>query len=265
MQMELSKGELRRQKILDMLKLQGKISIQDILDALNCSEATARRDLDLLEKSGRLIRTIGGAVSDAGLAATGLEIPFAEKRALNWKEKEAIAALAAGMVEEGDVVCLTGGTTTYLIAKQLKRSQHITVVTNAVNIAMELADADGIQVVVSGGVMRSKSFELCGPLAEKVIESINITKMFMGVDGVTPEHGFTTYSELEARIARMFIQRSSRVFAVFDHSKWGKSSLFTIVPLEEVDGVIVDREFEAGFMRACEDKGCHVWIPRQLT
>lgn len=249
---QLSKGDNRRLQLLERIKRNGKISIQEIVEQTGCSEATARRDLDLLEKSGQIIRTIGGAVIEGASASPFGELPFANKRAHLTEEKERIAGTASAMVEEGDVVCLTGGTTTYAIAKALKRHRGITVVTNAVNIAAELADAEDVQVVVIGGVMRPKSYELIGPLAESVIDKLNIAKMFLGVDGVSPEHGFTMHSELEARIAQRLIERSADVYAVMDHSKWRKAALFTIVPLRGVTGIVTDRRPEPEFEEACE-------------
>ncbi|WP_227872099.1 DeoR/GlpR family DNA-binding transcription regulator [Paenibacillus albus] len=236
-----SKGEQRRTKMLERIKQAGKASISELMDITESSIATVRRDLEALEQSNLIIRTIGGAVYDEGSGRNNAaELAFADKRSVSKEGKERIAADAATLVEEGDVICLTGGTTTFLIAKALKNHQNITVVTNAVNIAAELFDAEGVQVVVSGGVMRHKSYELIGPLAESVIEKLNITKMFLGVDGVSREHGFTTHSELEARIAQLFIARSSQVYAVYDQTKLQKSALFTIIPYDGVTGVITD-------------------------
>ncbi|SMG51945.1 DeoR/GlpR family DNA-binding transcription regulator [Paenibacillus aquistagni] len=235
----LSKGELRRQQLLQWLKQHGRISIAEIIENFDCSEATARRDLDLLERKGALIRTIGGARYEG--TSPVREIPFHEKKQLLWLEKEAIAKRAVEYIEEGDSICLTGGTTTYLIAKQLKMRQGITVVTNAVNIAMELSDSEGIQVVVIGGVMRNNSFELCGPLAERTIEHLNIEKLFMGIDGFSVTKGITTYSELEAETARMLMRQASSTYAVFDHTKVGKASLFTVAGLEELTMCITDK------------------------
>lgn len=234
----LSKGEFRRQQLMQWLKQHGRISIAEIIENFDCSEATARRDLDLLERKGALIRTIGGARYDG--ASPVREIPFHEKSKLLWLEKESIAKRAVGFIEEGDSICLTGGTTTFLIAKQLKMRQGITVVTNAVNIAMELSDSEGIQVVVIGGVMRNNSFELCGPLAERTIEHLNIEKLFMGIDGFSVTKGITTYSELEAQTARMLMRQASSTYAVFDHTKVGKASLFTVAGLDELTMCITD-------------------------
>ncbi|MGG4146520.1 DeoR/GlpR family DNA-binding transcription regulator [Paenibacillus algorifonticola] len=255
--MEYSKSELRRSKVLELIKGRGKISVQEITEEIGCSEATARRDLDWLEKSGQIVRTIGGAIYEGTLKQQQLpssELPFADKRFSQREDKERIAEAAAALVKEGDIVCLTGGTTTYFIARALKRHRNITIVTNAVNIASELADADDIQVVVIGGVMRAKSYELIGPLAESVIEKINITKMFLGVDGVSLEHGFTMHAELEVRIAQLLIARSSHVYAVFDQSKLEKSALFTVIPLRQASGIITNEQPEGWLKQACEEQ-----------
>lgn len=238
----------RQEQILSYLERIGDISLQEMTEKFDCSEATARRDLDELEKMGRVIRTMGGGAKYANAGAIR-EIPFYEKQGAFYREKEAIALRAAALVEEGDVICLTGGTTTFLIARALKKRRNITVVTNAVNIAMELADSDELQVVLTGGVLRNRSFELCGPLAEQTVKALNIHKMFMGVDGVT-EQGVSTYSELEANIAKMLMERSGSTIAVFDHTKIGKPSLFHVASLEELQGCITDEEPSAKLSEA---------------
>lgn len=241
-----------------MLKQKGRISVQEIVDTLHCSEATARRDLDALEQTDSVIRTIGGAVYDAFHMAK--EASFQEKTAISWVEKERIAQQAASLVGEGDIIGLSGGTTTYLIAKALKSRSGITVVTNALNIAMELADSDGIQLVVAGGVLRHKSYELCGPLAEKVVESLHIGKMFLGIDGVALAQGLTTHSESEAQIAKILINRSAQTFAVFDRSKVGRVSLFPIAPLSEVHACITDAPLPGAFKDELLKRGIRVYV-----
>lgn len=223
---------------MNVLKRQGRVSIQEVVERFGISEATARRDLELMEKSEPVIRTIGGAMYD-GMNAVR-ELPFAEKEGLSFLEKERIAAAAAGLIFEGDVVGLSGGTTNYYLAKLLKTRRGITVVTNTVNVAMELAGSD-INVVVTGGMMRHNSFELCGPLGEGMISQLHIGKMFLGVDGVSSTGGITTYSEQEAQIAKAMIRRSQATYAMFDHTKIGRTSLFSIAPLTELQAFITDR------------------------
>jgi DeoR family transcriptional regulator of aga operon len=248
-----SRSRKRREEILALLRKQGRFSIQEIVDAFGVSEATARRDADSLAQLDGVIRTIGGVQLEGYSAAR--EASFHEKRQVLRAEKEAIAERAVTLVEEGDIVGLSGGTTTFLIARRLKAMRNITVVTNAVNIAMELADGEGIQIVLTGGVMRSNSYELCGPLAEKTVEHLNITKMFLGIDGFTIEQGFTTYSELEAQIGRLMISRAARTIAVFDRSKLDRASLFTIVPLSAVHACITNAPLDDRYREALEKRG----------
>ncbi|WP_379131706.1 DeoR/GlpR family DNA-binding transcription regulator [Paenibacillus sp. sgz500958] len=258
--MDHSKTGLRRTKIIEYIKVHGKITVQELIQEFGCSEATARRDLDWLDKSGKVIRTIGGAVYEGNLRQEPSEVSFSDKQFSLKEEKEKIARIAASLVKEGDVVCLTGGTTTYFIAKALKKHQHITIVTNAVNIAAELAEAEGVRVVVIGGVMRAGSYELIGPLAESVVKQVNVTKMFLGVDGVSQEHGFTMHSELEASIAQQLIMRSSEVYPVFDDSKLEKSALFTIIPLGKATGIITNKQPESWLESACIEQQVKIYI-----
>lgn len=232
-----SKGQRRREAVLQVLKQQGRITIAEMVERFGCSEATARRDLEQMEAEYPVIRTIGGAMYDG--MGTLRELPFSEKEGLSILEKEKIARLAASLILEGDIIGLSGGSTNFLLAKLLKGRKGLTVVTNAVNIAMELAGSS-VQVVVTGGIMRHNSFELCGPLGEEMIARLHIGKMFVGVDGISPAGGISSYSEQEAQSSKAMIKRSQHTFAVFDHSKCNKTSLFSVADLKELKAVITD-------------------------
>ncbi|MFC4776394.1 DeoR/GlpR family DNA-binding transcription regulator [Paenibacillus sp. GCM10023252] len=252
-----SKGDRRREAVLQLLKQQGRITVSEMVERFGCSEATARRDLEQMELQYPVIRTIGGAMYD-GMNGVR-DLAFSEKEGMSFLEKEQIAAKAASLILEGDVIGLSGGTTNYLIAKLLKPRRGVTVVTNAVNIAMELAGSE-IQVVVTGGIMRHNSFELCGPLGEGMVAHLNINKMFIGVDGISAAGGITTYSEQEAQIAKAMISRSSETYAVFDQSKVGRSSLFSISSLDGLYAVITDRSLPEGLSSELDQHGITVYI-----
>jgi len=256
-----SKGQRRRDQIMNVLKRQGRITIQEVVDRFQVSEATARRDLELMEKSEPVIRTIGGAMYD-GLNAVR-ELAFAEKEGLSFLEKERIAAAASELINEGDVVGLSGGTTNYYLAKLLKTRRGITVVTNAVNVAMELAGSD-IQVVVTGGLMRHNSFELCGPLGEGTLGHLNLGKMFLGVDGISSTGGITTYSEQEAHMAKAMMRRSQATYAMFDHTKIGRNSLFSIAPLSGLQGFITDMPLPPQLSSVASGHGIRVYVTEQM-
>ncbi|MFD2116519.1 DeoR/GlpR family DNA-binding transcription regulator [Paenibacillus yanchengensis] len=240
-QVQLSKGEKRREAIVQHLKVEGRITIQQIVQHFQCSEATARRDLEQLSKQERIIRTIGGARYEG--IAVAHELPFSQKEHLAYLEKERVAELAVSLINEGDIVGLSGGTTSFLLAKLLKERQGITVVTNAINIAMELAGSS-VQVVVIGGILRHNSFELCGPLGEAMISQLHIGKMFVGVDGISLSGGISSYSEQEAQTVKALMSRSEMTIALFDHTKWNKTSLFSVAPLSELDIVVTDRRMK---------------------
>ncbi|QNK60627.1 DeoR/GlpR family DNA-binding transcription regulator [Paenibacillus sp. PAMC21692] len=252
-----SKGQRRREAILQLLKQQGRITITEMVERFGCSEATARRDLEQMEGVYPVIRTIGGAMYDG--MGTMRELPFAEKEGLSILEKEKIAALAATLIQEGDVIGLSGGTTNFLLAKLLKLRKGITVVTNAVNIAMELAGSQ-IQVVVTGGIMRHNSFELCGPLGEGMVTNLHIGKMFIGIDGISAGGGISSYSEQEAQIAKALIKRSQETYAVFDHTKSNRNSLFSVAGVAELKAVITDQSLSGDLAAELERHGVTVYV-----
>ncbi|RXZ84647.1 DeoR/GlpR transcriptional regulator [Paenibacillaceae bacterium] len=255
-----SKGQRRREQLMILLKQNGRITIQEIVEQFGCSEATARRDLEVMERTEPVVRTIGGAMYNGMQAAH--DISFAEKTGHYFLEKERIAKRAATLIEKGDIIALSGGTTNYLLAKLLKTRSGITVVTNAVNIALELAGS-GIQVVVTGGIMRHNSFELCGPIGESVVANLHIGKLFIGVDGISVESGITTYSEQEAEIAKVLIRRAHLSYAVFDHTKVGRSSLFSTASLSQLSGIITDAPLRGELSDAVNEHGIEVYLAAQ--
>lgn len=242
-----TKGDLRREKLLELLKQHDELGIHEMLAQIQCSEATIRRDLELLSQAGKVIRTTGGARYDDPLRG----ISFHEKEQQHWKEKEAIARKARALVNNGEVIGLTGGTTTFLIARALKTIERLTIVTNAVNIAMELAENEGIQIVLTGGVMNNETFELSGPLAEEKLNNLFINKMFLGLDGIHAEMGLTTHSELEARMAQRMMSRSEKTIAVFDNSKIDRCSLFQINSLAKIEAIICNEPLSEQLTTAC--------------
>lgn len=252
-----SKGQRRREAILQLLKQQGRITIPEMVERFGCSEATARRDLEQMEGVYPVIRTIGGAMYDG--MGTMRELHFAEKEGLSILEKEKIAQLAASLIVEGDIIGLSGGTTNFLLAKLLKSRKGITVVTNALNIAMELAGSQ-IQVVVTGGIMRHNSFELCGPLGEGMVAQLHIGKMFIGVDGISAAGGISSYSEQEAQIAKALISRSQETYAIFDHTKTNRTSLFSVAALTELKAVITDSEMTGELAAALQQHQVSVYV-----
>jgi DeoR family transcriptional regulator of aga operon len=227
----------RRHYILDLIQRDGRVLISALSEALFISRITIRKDLDSLESKGLVHRTHGGALSpQAGMV---IDPSLQEKEQKQFKEKQRIARAAASMVEEGQCVLLDSGTTTTAIARELRRYSRLTIITNAVNIATELAETD-FEVILTGGTLRKNSSSLVGPVAEDTLNEIHADVLFLGVDGFDAELGPTTPNLLEARVNRMMVDAAARVVAVCDSTKFARRSLALIVPPTAIHTVITD-------------------------
>jgi DeoR family transcriptional regulator of aga operon len=242
--------------ILERLSENGSIDVDDLVRDLSVSPATVRRDLQSLHEQRLLERTHGGAVAIGGL----YELPMRHKTELHRDEKTRIARAAAAHVREGMSVALTGGTTTTEVSRMLVHRGQLTVVTNAVNIAAELAVRPNIRLIVSGGVARSASYELVGPLADDALRQLNIEVAFVGVNGITASTGLTTHDEVEARTDRVLVERSARVIVVADGSKVGAAALAIIVGLDPVERLITTPDADADALREIRARGVEVEV-----
>lgn len=223
------KREERLNAILEMLSRSGKIEVDEIVHKLEVSPATARRDLDSLAVASLLSRTHGGAISNT--VAYDLPVRYHKEEAA--VQKHAIAVLAAAMVTQDMVVGLSGGTTSSAIATQLGMRRDLvnesgrttfTVVTNAVNIAAMLAVRTHVKVMVTGGVLNPRSYELVGPFAEQSLEKVTLDVAFVGINGLEAHIGPTVSDELEAAINDLMIHRARRSYLVCDSTKIGHSA-----------------------------------------
>jgi DeoR family transcriptional regulator, aga operon transcriptional repressor len=224
----------RLDTILTRLSENGSVAVTGLAQDLGVSMATIRRDLELLESQRLLSRTHGGAVSHGVL----YELPLRYRSGRHEAEKHRIATAAAERLGEARVVGLTGGTTTTEVARRIA-GRTLTVVTNALNIAAELAVRPNLKLVVTGGVARPESYELVGPLADSTLDVLNIDVVFVGVDGAS-RAGMTTHHEVEAHTDQRMIQRAHRVVVVCDASKIGRSALAVICQARDVDELITD-------------------------
>jgi DeoR family transcriptional regulator of aga operon len=227
--------EERLSAILDRLGERGSVEVGDLALALGVSGATVRRDLHSLSRNQLLTRTHGGAIAHG----IGDEVPARIKAARRQPEKRRIGRAAADLIEDGAVVGMTGGTTALELARALAERRGITVVTNAINIASELVGHDGLRLVVIGGIVRH-SYELVGPAAEAMLANYHLDVVFIGVDGLTPEEGCTTYDEMEAQTDLAFLRRARRIVVIADSSKIGKVTFARISLLSGVSDVITD-------------------------
>ena len=246
----------RLSTVLETLASDGSVDVSALAGRLGVSPATVRRDLQLLERQRLLTRTHGGAVAHDVL----YELPLRYKGARHQEEKRRIAAAAVAGVDDGAVVGLTGGTTTTEVARALAGRHRITVVTNALNIAGELAIRADLKLVVTGGTARTESYELVGPVAEQALEAVNLDVAFVGVDGIAIGPGLTTHHEIEAGTNRVMIARARRVVVVADSSKLGRSAFARICQIEAVDELITDAGASAAAIEELSAAGVAVTV-----
>jgi DeoR family transcriptional regulator of aga operon len=230
-------AEERRQKILSLLQTDGRVLVSNLSKVFNVSQITIRKDLDSLHNRGLVQRSHGGALPPSSSAL--FDPSLQEKQQLHAEEKQRIAEAAVKMVQEGSCIMLDSGTTTAAIAQVLKKFSALTVITNAINIAAELASTN-LEVILTGGTLRKNSFSLVGPVAEDVLAEMHADLLFLGVDGFDPEIGLTTPNLLESRVNRAMIHSATKIVAVCDSTKFYRRSLSRIVPISALHHVITD-------------------------
>lgn len=233
----------RHSTILKRLHDNGRASVVDLSRLLQVSEVTIRNDLKELSERGLVQRTHGGAVK-SGLYV--YDVPLYKKTKQHRGEKQKIAAAAAALVNDGEIITLDSGSTTWEMAKLLKSKRQLTVITNSIPVASELSTAPNIQVIVSGGSVRRESLSLVGPHAEKLLREHFASKVFLGVDGFDVHSGLTTPNLDEAQVNRLMVAMSREVIAVTDSSKFGRRSMCLIVATKRIHKVITDSGIPKG-------------------
>jgi DeoR family transcriptional regulator of aga operon len=250
-------NEERRREILQLLSRDGRVLVKELSARFRTSQITVRKDLEILQGRGLVHRTHGGALIPPSGALNDLSVQ--EKEKLHRIEKIRIAQAAVRTVEEGQSVLLDSGTTTLAIARALRSFRHLTVITNAINIAAELANSD-IEVILTGGTVRKNSFSLVGPLAEETLRQLSADVLFLGVDGFDTKLGLSTPNLQEAKVNRVMVEISRKVVAVCDSSKFGRRSLSSIVPPNAIHHLITDRNISNSDQQNLKDIGIQVTL-----
>ena len=232
-----SKRSQRMVSILELLAQQSSVSLAEFSDALHSSAATIRRDLADLEAQGLLSRTHGGARA----VGSQSELPVRLKDSQFRQAKQLIARKAAQLIPSGRyAIALSGGSTTAEVAKALANRSGLTIVTNSLTTAMEFASRPNLKVLMTGGLIRSNSFELVGSLAENTFNAINVGTAILGTDGISALAGATTHDETEAKTNLAMVLHAERVLVVADGSKVGRVTLAKVADLEQIHELVTD-------------------------
>ena len=241
-------GEERREYILNLILKTGSVKAADIAKTLGISETTIRRDLNKLSKKGLVRRTYGGAIANSG-TSVGSELKFDIQKEKYIEEKKRIALAAASLINEGDVILIEAGTTGYQTALNITNKKNLTVITNSYDIASMLGKTNPeFTIILSGGILRPETRSLIGPLADLLLENINVDKAFIGISGIDIKKGITSADLLEAQTKKKIIECAKQVIALCDHSKIGHVAMNFVAPINKINIFITDSAADRQFL-----------------
>ena len=247
----------RRVIIVDKLDKDGQVDVNTLSKELGVSEVTIRNDLSRLEQKNMLIRARGGAFK---IERVGVDFTLSDKKEYHYEEKKKIGQAAAALIEDGDTIILDSGTTTMEISRNLSKMTDLTVITNALNVANQLAENKNTNIIIPGGFLRKTSLSLVGTTAEESFKNYFCDKLFLAVDGFNTVHGLSTPNVEEAHLNRIMIEIAKQVIVVTDSSKFSKRSFAFIAPISAVDTVITDAGITSEDKKNLENSGIKVII-----
>ena len=245
----------RQQEILTKARLDGRVEVKDLAEALDVTPETVRRDLTALERRGLLRRMHGGAIPVERL---GIEPAVADREGRMAGQKERIAKAALDELPDGGAIILDAGTTTIRLAELLPTDRELTVVTHSLPVAMLLATRPTITLHLLGGTVRGRTLAAVGTWAERAMADVFADVAFLGTNGITVERGLTTPDMAEAAVKRALVAAARRVVVLADHTKFGRTDFAQVAPLPAVDTVITDTDLEPDLADAIESVGPRV-------
>jgi DeoR/GlpR family transcriptional regulator of sugar metabolism len=243
----------RQSMIVDLIKKDGLVTVEDLSNKLEVSVITVRRDLSVLEERGILKRTHGGAVL---IKPVEREFNYTEKDRVNKEEKESIGKIAADLVEDGDTVFINSGSTTYQVIRCLEGKRDVKVITNNAAAVADFGGRPGVELILTGGIFRHQSNCLIGDFALNTINMVVSSKIIMGVDGLCIDKGLTSPVYQEAGVTKAMIDRTQgAVICVADNSKIGRITNFVTAPLSVVTTLVTDWLFDETLRSQIEAEG----------
>jgi DeoR family transcriptional regulator of aga operon len=248
---------LRHELILQKLQEDGRVSIQDLSDEMQVSGVTIRKDLKLLEDKNLLFRTHGGG-SISNPYKTEKHIN--EKELIRVKEKQQIAKAALKLIGENDSIAIGSGTTVFELARLLHPSKHLTVITPALKIALELCNRPNVDVLQLGGMIRANSSSVAGFFAENILADISCGVLFLGVDGIDIDFGLSITNLAETSLDQKMMEAAQIIVIMADSTKFGQRGLGRICSLDQVQYIVTDEGVSSGTVKQLEERGIKVVI-----
>jgi len=253
----MNKKEMRQAQIVDLLEIKKEVKVDEIASSFNMTEATIRRDLEILEKDGYLIRTHGGARNLEGETNTAKS--FYDRKQYNLEEKLEIVRQVERIIPDDSILTLDNGTTAWLLAKHLKNKKGLKVITNSVLIMEELYDAKNIELLVTGGTFRKRNFDFTGDKTIEFLRSLYSDIAILTCDSYRPSLGFYKLSESSSEIAKAAMDSAKKVFVLADHTKVDADGPFKFSDPEAVDAFFTDTSTLANHKMRLKEEKCDIY------
>ncbi len=248
----------RQRRIVSIVERQGSARIVDLAAAFFVTDETIRRDLEILEEEGKLLRRRGGAIT---LGPTNPETPFAEREMRNLREKTAIASRAVRRVLPGNTILLDASTTALQVAALLP-DIPLTVVTNSVRIVLELAARSHVTCICLGGSLSADSLSFLGPVAEAMLHHYHFDRLFLSCKGFDLKRGCSDPNEWQARLKHSMLPLADRRYLLVDHTKIGVRALSVFAQAGDFHEIISDDPVDPTLRRELEAMGVQVTAAR---
>ncbi len=245
----------RLERIQDLLAHQQRVSVSELVRLLKVSPVTVRADLTELERRGVLTRIHGGAMANP---RGEFELSFEARTRIESDAKHRIGAAAAEMVRDGETIALDSSTTAVHVARALGGRRELTVITNGVRVAEELAKIPGISIIMPGGTFRREIFSLVGGDCRELLKPLNVRRAFLSAKGFTLAEGLTDVNRDEVETRRALAEAAKEVIAILDHTKWGHVALAYFCASRQVNVIISDRQAPRNLVKAARAEGIHV-------
>lgn len=246
----------RRRIILEELEKNKQVKMTDLFRLFNVSKVTLRKDLQYLESKNLLIRSRGGAMLPVKMAD---DLSVKQRMVLNLKQKKAIASVAVSMISEGDTIIIDSGTTLMQLACLLYKVQNLTVITNALDIALKLSEFEHLKIIVPGGIFRKNSFSLVGVFAVDNFSMFRADKYFVSADGINEDGVFTSNLE-EGQLAKLIMSNAKENVLLIDSSKFDRMGIINYSSLEKFHTLITDKNLPKGYFKMLNELGTKVVI-----
>ncbi|GAA5125573.1 DeoR/GlpR transcriptional regulator [Luteolibacter yonseiensis] len=244
----------RQRRILELLQASGSLRTIETAAELGVTDETVRKDFELLEKRGELMRTHGGASRPEKNQG---ELPFTERQAVRREEKRIIARLAASRIQANETIFLDASSTVLTLTEFLP-DLPLTILTNALNVFTALSDRPNIDLICTGGLFDPKSRSFIGLTAEKSLQRYNIHRMFFSGNGIHPERGISESNARQAAFKERVVENAEDVVFLADHSKLGKKSAFFFADVAHLDCLVTDPAADPDFIRQLRESGVEV-------